>query len=104
MKLKDRASFFSFFLRIPMYEVCLMRIKEQVGKKRSTVCTHRYVDCLLKNTSTKHNKYVVNQKLEHVRIHGAFGRPSKSRHIASSIHNLPKARITSDTELTLIVR
>jgi hypothetical protein len=23
-------------------------------------------DCLLKNTSTKHNKYVVNQKLEHV--------------------------------------
>ena len=23
-------------------------------------------DCLLKNTSTKHNKYVVNQKFEHV--------------------------------------
>ena len=41
-------------------------IKEQVGEKRSTVCTHRYTNCLLKNTSTKHNKYVVNQKLEHV--------------------------------------
>ena len=25
-----------------------------------------YADCLLKNTSTKNNKYVVNQKLEHV--------------------------------------
>jgi hypothetical protein len=43
-------------------EVCLIRIKEQVGEKRSTVCTH-----LLKNTSTKHNKYVVNQtKHKHV--------------------------------------
>jgi hypothetical protein len=46
-------------------EVCLIRIKEQVDEKRSTVCTHRYADCLLKNTSTKENKYVVNQKLEH---------------------------------------
>jgi cytochrome oxidase Cu insertion factor (SCO1/SenC/PrrC family) len=25
-----------------------------------------YADSLLKNTSTKHNKYVVNHKLEHV--------------------------------------
>ena len=59
-KLKDQASFFS------CYEVCLIRIKEQIGEKRSTVCTHRYADCLLKNTSTKHIKYVVNQKLEHI--------------------------------------
>jgi hypothetical protein len=44
-------------------EVCLMRIKEQVGEKRGTVCTHGYADCLLKNTSTK---YGVNQKHEHV--------------------------------------
>jgi ribosomal protein S24E len=51
--------------------VCLARIKEQVGEKRSTVCTHRYADCLLKNMSTKHNKYVVNQKLEHVVDTGA---------------------------------
>ena len=39
--------------------------KEQVGE-RSTVCSHRYADCLLKNTYTKDNKYAVNQKLEHV--------------------------------------
>jgi hypothetical protein len=49
-----------------MHEVCLIRIKEQVGEKRSTVCTHRYADCLLKNTSTKDNKYVVIKKIEHV--------------------------------------
>ena len=30
----------------------------------STVCTHRYADCLLKSSSTKHSKYIVNQKLE----------------------------------------
>jgi hypothetical protein len=47
-------------------EVCLIRIKEQVGQKRSAVCTHGYADCLLKNTSTKYNKYGVNQKHEHV--------------------------------------
>ena len=47
-------------------QVCLLRIKEQVGKKeKNTVGTHRSADCLLKNTSTKHNKYVVNQKVEH---------------------------------------
>ena len=52
------------FREEPLYEVCLIRITEQVGEKMSTVCTHRYADCLLKNTSTKHSKYVVNQKLE----------------------------------------
>jgi hypothetical protein len=41
-------------------------MKKQVGKKGSTVCTNRYADCLFKNTSIKDNKYVVNQKLEHV--------------------------------------
>jgi hypothetical protein len=46
-----------------MYEICLIRIKEQVGEKRSTVCTHRYADCLLKNTSTRHNNYFVNVSL-----------------------------------------
>ena len=50
----------------PLYEVCLIRIKEQISEKRSTACSHIYADCLLKNTSTKHNKYVVNQKLGHV--------------------------------------
>ena len=37
----------------------------QVDEKRSTICTHRYSHCLLKNTSTKHYKYAANQKLEH---------------------------------------
>ena len=43
-----------------------VRIKEQVDDKRGTVCTHRFTNCLLKNISTKHNKYVINQNLEHV--------------------------------------
>ena len=41
-------------------------MKEQAGEKRCTVCTQMYADCLLKNISTKDNKYVVNQKLQHV--------------------------------------
>ena len=43
-----------------------MLIKEQVDEKGCTVCTYMHADCLLKNTSTKDTKYVVNQKLEHV--------------------------------------
>jgi hypothetical protein len=39
---------------------------EQIDEKRSTVCTHRYADCLVKNTFTKDNQYVVNHKHEHV--------------------------------------
>jgi hypothetical protein len=50
VKLKDRASFFSFFEK-PRYEVCLIRIKEQVGERRSTVCTHRYIPCARKGRS-----------------------------------------------------
>jgi hypothetical protein len=49
-----------------MYEGCLDRIYEQVVGKNSTICTHRYADSLLTNASTKHNKYVVNQTLEHI--------------------------------------
>ena len=64
--IKGSGQFFFVFLAKPLYEVCLIRIKKQVAEKRSTVCTHRYADCLLKNTSTKENKYVVNQQLEHV--------------------------------------
>ena len=66
MKLKDRASFFSFFLVKPLYEVYIIRIKEQVGERRSTVCSHRYADCLLENTSRENSKCVFNEKLEHV--------------------------------------
>jgi hypothetical protein len=49
MTLQVRASLFSFFLQKPLYEVYFIK-KEQVGGKKSTVW---------KNTSTKHNKYVV---------------------------------------------
>jgi len=31
----------------------------------STLSIHRNGDCLLKKKSNKHNKYVVNEKLEH---------------------------------------
>ena len=41
-------------------------MKERVGKRRNTVGFHRNSDCLLENKSTKHNKYVVNQNLEHL--------------------------------------
>ena len=74
VKLKNWASFFLFY-----YEFCLIRIKEQVDKKRSTVCTHWYANCLLTNTSTKHNKHVVNPKLEHV-DHISFREPFGSRY------------------------
>ena len=38
--------------------------KKQVREKK-TAGTYRNPDCLLKNTTIKFNKYVVNQKLEH---------------------------------------
>jgi hypothetical protein len=66
VKLKDLASFFSFFLVKPLYEVYIIRIKEQVGERMSTVCSHKYVDCLLENRSREHIKCVFNEKLEHV--------------------------------------
>jgi len=37
------------FIEGSLYEVSLIRIKEQVDQKRSTVCTHMYAE---------HNKYV----------------------------------------------
>jgi hypothetical protein len=40
-----------------------MRIRKQVGEKRDTAGTHRIADCLLKNTSIKDGKYVVNHKI-----------------------------------------
>ena len=66
MKLKDGSSFFPHLLRSLLYEICLVRMKEQVGEKRCTVSTNMYAECLLKNIPTKHRKYVVNQKLEHL--------------------------------------
>jgi ribosomal protein S24E len=60
------ASYLDLYLEIDSEGWFLARIKEQVGEKRSTVCTHIYAYCLLQNTSTKHSKYVVNQNLEHI--------------------------------------
>ena len=56
MKLKDRSGYFPFvFLEKPLYEVCLIRITEQVGEK-ITVCTHGNADFLLQSTSINQNK------------------------------------------------
>jgi hypothetical protein len=44
----------------------IIRIKEQVGEKRSTFFTNDHAGCSLKNMSMKHSKYLVNQKHEHV--------------------------------------
>jgi hypothetical protein len=44
--------------------------KQKMYKKKGTqLIFYRNSDCLLKNISTKHNKYVVNQKLEHLNEH-----------------------------------
>jgi len=45
-----------------LYEMTLISIKEQAGKKR-TVGTHTNTNCLLKKTV--HNKYIVYQKVKH---------------------------------------
>jgi hypothetical protein len=56
-KLKDKLSEF------------VLRIKKHVGEKRSTVCTHMYTDCLLKNTSTKENFLVESELLFTKHVH-----------------------------------
>ena len=59
---KEWANSFRFSWEAPAWNLpCTNK-----GIRRREVCFHRYADCLLKNTSTKHNKYVVNQKREHV--------------------------------------
>ena len=52
------------FLEKPLLEFCLIRIKELVGERVSTVGTHRNGNCLLKNTSNKHQLCCQSQ-LEH---------------------------------------
>jgi hypothetical protein len=42
------------------HEICFIRIKEQVDKKRDTLGTHIKADCLSKNTSTEHNKNIMS--------------------------------------------
>ena len=60
-----------------MYQVNLIGIKEQVVEKGSTVSSHRNAEYMLTSTSTKHTKYVVNQKLKHfddISFREPFGR------------------------------
>jgi hypothetical protein len=38
---------------------------KQVSEMRITIGINMNADCLLKNTSTKHSKYVVNQNVKH---------------------------------------
>ena len=64
MKLKDLTSIF-VSLRISCIDVHSMQINEEVCIDRSTVGTLTSVDCLLKYTFIKHNKYVVDQTLEY---------------------------------------
>jgi hypothetical protein len=47
-------------------------INEEVCIKRSTVGTLGSVDCLLKHTFIKHNKYVVDQTLEYFDVSSSF--------------------------------
>ena len=42
-----------------------MQINEEDYMKKGTFGTLRSVDCLLKHTFIKHNKYVVDQTLEY---------------------------------------
>ena len=40
--------------------------QKKEDEKGSTFSTHRNADCLLKNTSIKHNQYIVNHKLDYI--------------------------------------
>ena len=58
--------------RIGLLSICLSwkasawsLTKEAIRWELSTVSIHRNADYPLKNTSNKHNEYVVNEKLEH---------------------------------------
>ena len=67
-RIKGSGKLLFAFLEKPLSrlcEVCLIRIKEQVSEKRNIVGTHMNTDCLVNNTFTKHNKNVVNHKVEH---------------------------------------
>jgi hypothetical protein len=79
-----------------------MRIKEQVSEKRSTVCTNGYANCRLKNMSSKHNKYVINEIKDttdtdrsasyldiHLRIDSVVAAKNKRDHFNFPIVNFP---------------
>ena len=59
----DRLALLHFFLRSIM-------LHSNKGTRRIYVL--RYTDCLLKNASNKHTKYVVNQKLQQFDVQVSF--------------------------------
>ena len=63
VKLKDRANFFRFSWEAPIW--IKSSSYEKMNKSARRGSTNRNVGCLLKNRSTKHSKYAINQKLEH---------------------------------------
>ena len=59
MKLKDQSGYLPFvFIEKPLFEICLIRIKEQVSKNRNALFTHGNTHSLFQNTS-------INHKLNH---------------------------------------
>ena len=76
VQLKDRDSFFSFLLRRPCMKSASYQERNKSARRGPQFAP--YVCRLsVKNTSTKHSKYVINQKLEHVddiRSRELFGR------------------------------
>jgi hypothetical protein len=55
----------TFFLAFPGKPLHESASYEQGDEKRSTVSAHRNDKCKLKNMSTKHNRYVGHQELNH---------------------------------------
>lgn len=55
-EIKRPGWFLHVLLEKPMHEVCL---SEQIFEKRKTIRTHGSAECLLKISSTKHNKCIV---------------------------------------------
>jgi hypothetical protein len=54
------------FLEQYLHAICFIWIKVEVGKKRNTVCVHKYTDHLLKTCLPRITRtYVVNHKLDH---------------------------------------
>jgi hypothetical protein len=61
-ELKDPVGIFSILNKELLHSICFFQMKAQFSEKRSTVDIHKKDDCLLEDTSTKYNKYVVNKK------------------------------------------
>ena len=65
VKLKDRDSFFSFFLRSPCMKSVSYEKKNKSARRGAQFLPICMPTVCWKTTSTKNNKYVVNQTLDH---------------------------------------